>query len=228
MIYHRSLTEISNPKLNTVNYSRWCWYWCHYLVSNFFRRVMVGSILLWQSHLQWKLSSKTDNYIKMCSSGCTDLWNNETLYEHLWGMIFSVFNIFIMQDVFKGILSYCNPGLFSQMWLSSPFHRRGNLTSKRYITYPRSHSHWNWIQGFLSLRPVLCQLYASERVIGISYARNVTLRHKHTRGQTQTRSEVFPMPSASGPPLSLHLTLFFHFCDFAIFFSLDWTVLGLF
>ena len=166
----------------------------------------------------------------MCSSGCTDLWNNKTLYEHLWGMIFSVFNIFIMQDVFKGILSYCNPGLFCQMWLSSPFHRRGNLTSKRYITYPRSHSHWNWIQGFLSLRPVLCQLHTSERVIGISYARNITLPHKHTRGQTQTWSEVFPHAQCFQTitvPSSHPILPFLWFC-YLFFFRLDcpWSILS--
>ena len=159
------------------------------------------------------------------------LTKNKTLYEHPWGMILSIFSIFIMLDVSKGILSYCNPGLFSQMWLSSPFHRRGDLTSERYMIYLWPHSHWNWIQGFLEFLESeasalsITHFWESDRDFTCKKCNTPQQTYKGTN--TNRKWSVFPMPSTSRPSLSVHLILFFHFCDFAVCFSLAWTVLCL-
>ena len=92
-------------------------------------------------------------------AACTDLWNNKTLYEHLLGKILSIFTVFIVWDVFKGILSIAALDFFFRYGYLLHFTEEETWHQKDNMTYPRSHSHWNWIRGFLSPRPVLCQFH---------------------------------------------------------------------
>ena len=98
-----------------------------------------------------------------------------------------------MWDVIKGIISLL-PGLFYEIWLSSPFRRRGNLTTKRRHDFPTVTQSLDQILGFLSSRPAFwrCQYEGTHT------------KHWFTNTQVNDHrlSEVFSPCSSSPRPLA--------------------------
>lgn len=111
------------------------------------------------------------------------------------------------------------PGLFYGMIFVSISQKR-KLDTRKIMRL--THSHWSWILGFLSLRPVPCHLntFGSDGGVNMQVIFNKQFLTDTQVNKPQLSEEFFPCPSSYGPltiPSSRPNHLFLLFCYFFLF-----------